>query len=97
MKGTIYLWVLAAVLSGHLSDCLGSQLRVFLSSVFVHGADNRWRHCRGRGGTYYDCALPKRESRLGGRVLTSFLQRVLRHVRPIGRAKNESVFVGRSS
>jgi hypothetical protein len=30
MKGTIYLWVLAAVLAGALVGLVGSQLRAFL-------------------------------------------------------------------
>src|SRR5260221_12601478 len=67
LKSTISFWVLAAVLFGALVGLIGfGSLGFFYSSIFVHGASNHWRHCRGRGGTHYDRALPKRESRLAG-------------------------------
>ena len=67
MKGTIYLWVLAAVLSGALVGLLGFVLEgVFslqssLMEPIIVGA------IAGVVAVpHYDCALPKRESKLAG-------------------------------
>ena len=71
MKGTIYLWILAAVLSGALVGLLGFAIGgVFnrQSSVMepvIVGA------IAGRGGAHYDCPLPKREGRLAGQNFVS--------------------------
>ena len=66
MKGTIYLWVLAAVLSGALVGLLGFAIEVFFSLQSSFMKPIIVSDCRGRGGIDYDCAVPKRESRIAG-------------------------------